>query len=88
MGMVLQRLGILLIAPWFIWGQVNHQAGSIAAGQQVPDYRNFPQATGEEMVEEPLHSQAGGMLKPCWGIAPGQHSGGAVVARPLRGLRR
>mmetsp|Transcript_34869 Transcript_34869/g.64920 ORF Transcript_34869/g.64920 Transcript_34869/m.64920 type:complete len:272 (+) Transcript_34869:1-816(+) len=31
MGMVLQRLGVLLI---------------------VPDYRNFPQATGEEMVED------------------------------------
>ncbi|CAE7544441.1 ICME [Symbiodinium natans] len=33
MGMVLQRLGILLL---------------------VPDYRNFPQATGEEMVEDTL----------------------------------
>ncbi|CAE7264767.1 ICME [Symbiodinium necroappetens] len=33
MGMVLQRLGILLI---------------------VPDYRNFPQATGEEMVEDSI----------------------------------
>ena len=39
------------------------------------------------MVEEPFNCQAVGML-PCWGIVTGHHSSGAVVAGPLRGLRR